>query len=92
VTRDVKRWSDQSEADLQDALSDIDEFTDIVTTFIATLADTIVPAVKKTFPNQIPWVDGSIRDALNSCNAAYNSGLVSGLMDEYKAAKKRYRA
>jgi len=52
VTRDVKRWSDQSEADLQDPLnmflssfSDI-EFTDIVTSFIATLAGTIIPTVK----------------------------------------------
>jgi len=56
----------------------------------------------RSFPNQKPWVDGSIHAALNARTAAYNSGLVSGHMEEYKApsyrlrravkeAKKRYR-
>jgi len=47
-------------------------------------------------------VDGSIHTALNARTAAYNSSLVSGNMDEYKAAsytlrrmvkdaKRRYR-
>lgn len=56
--RDITRWSDQSEADPQDTLSDVDwymflsnssdisEFTaDMVTSFIAMLGDTIVPTV-----------------------------------------------
>jgi len=83
--------------------SDIIDFTDVVTRFIATLADTIVPTVKvRSFVNQKPWVDGSIRHALNTCTAAYNSSLVSRHMDEYKAlsyglqravkdTKRRYR-
>jgi len=65
--------------------------------------DTIIPTVKmRFFPNQKPWFGGSIRDALNARTAAYNCGLVSGHMDEYKAAsyglwravkdaKRRYR-
>ncbi len=52
--------------------------------------------------NQKPWVDRSIRDAVNHRTAAYNAGLLSGNMSEYKAscyalrravrsAKRRYR-
>jgi len=66
--------------------SDVSEFMNVVTSFIATLADTIVPMVKViSFPNQKPWVDGFIRDALNDRTAAYNSGVVSGHMDKDKA-------
>ncbi len=54
------------------------------------------------FSNQKPWVDRTIRDAVNYCTAAYNAGLLSGYMSEYKAscyalqravraAKLRYR-
>ncbi len=56
----------------------------------------------RTFSNQKPWVDRSIRDAVNHRTAAYNAGLLSGNMSEYKAlcyalrrairaAKRRYR-
>ncbi len=56
----------------------------------------------RTFSNQKPWVDRSIRDAVNHRTAAYNAGLLSGNMSEYKtscyalcravrAAKLRYR-
>ena len=74
IKREVKRWTDQSEAMLQDALSDVDwemfqtsssdvsEFTETVVDFITTLADNIVPTrTVKIFPNQKPWVDSSIR-------------------------------
>ena len=98
VTRDIKRWFDQSEAMLQDALSgvdwnmfqsssrDISEFAEAVTVFIATIANNIGPTVRVSiFPNQKPWVDRSIHIALNGRTAAYNSGLSSGNMDDYKA-------
>jgi len=63
--------------------SDVKEFTDVVTSFIVRLLDTIIPTVKvRSFPNKKPWVDGSIHDALNAHTAAYNSGH----MDKYKAA------
>ncbi len=56
----------------------------------------------RTFSNQKPWVDRTIRDAVNHHTAAYNAGLLSGNMSEYKtscyalrravrAAKLRYR-
>jgi len=57
--------------------SDVSDFTDVVTNFIATLEDTTVPTVKVI---SFPWVDGSIRAALNAPTAVY-SGLVSGHMD-----------
>ncbi len=55
-----------------------------------------------TFSNQKPWVDRTIRDVVNHRSAAYNAGLLSGNMSEYKAscyalrwavraAKRRYR-
>jgi len=60
---------------------------DVVMSFIAILEDTIVPMVKvRSFPYQKPWVGGSIRAAVNARTAAYNSSLVFGNMDEYKAA------
>ncbi len=56
----------------------------------------------RTFSNQKPWLDRSIRDAVNHRTASYNAGLLSGNMSEYKAscyalrrairaAKRRYR-
>jgi len=59
----------------------------MVASFIGMLADTIVPMVKvRSFPNQTTWVDGSLRATLNAHTAAYNSGLVSGELNEYKVA------
>jgi len=65
---------------------DISEFADMVMSFIATLCNHV-----SSFPNQKPWVDGYIRNALNACTAAYNSGLVSGHMDEYKVESYGFR-
>ncbi len=56
----------------------------------------------RPFSNQKPWVDRTIRDAVNHRTAAYNTGLSSGNMSKYKAscyalrravraAKLRYR-
>jgi len=54
------------------------------------LAVTLAPAVKvRSFPNEKPWVDGSIHDALNARTAAYNSSLVYGHMDAYTDSGER---
>ncbi len=56
----------------------------------------------RTFSNQKPWVDRTIGLAVNQRTAAYNAGLLSGNMSDYKAscyalrlavraAKLRYR-
>ncbi len=111
----MTRWSSHSEAMLQASLDDVDwdmfransadvsEFTDVAVSFINTLTDQATETVTiRTFSNQKPWVDRSIRDAVNHRSAAYNAGLLSGNMSEYKiscyalrravrAAKLRYR-
>ncbi len=68
-----------------------------------TLTDQATETVtKRKFSNQKPWVDRSIHDAVNHRTAAYNAGLLSGNMSDYKtscyalrpavrAAKLRYR-
>ncbi|KAK1803647.1 hypothetical protein P4O66_020754, partial [Electrophorus voltai] len=99
VQREVARWTDQSVAALQDALDDaawdmfrrstddVSEFTEAVVGFIEKLVDDTIPRITiKKFSNQKPWVDRTIREALNSRTAAYNAGIISGNMDEYKSA------
>ncbi|KAK1784140.1 hypothetical protein P4O66_021148, partial [Electrophorus voltai] len=79
VQREVARWTDQSVAALQDALDDADwdmfrrstddvsEFTEAVVGFIGKLVDDTIPRITiKKFSNQKPWVDRTIREALNS--------------------------
>ncbi len=115
VERELTRWSSHSEAMLQASLDDVDwdmfrasssdvsEFTDVALSFVNTLTEQATETVTiRTFTNQKPWVDRSIRDAVNHRTAAYNAGLLSGNMSEYKAlcyalrcairaAKRRYR-
>ncbi len=99
VEREVTRWSSHSEAMLQASLDDVDwdmfrassadvsEFTDVAVSFINTLTDQATETVTiRTFSNQKPWVDRSIRDAVNHRTAAYNAVLLSGNMSEYKTS------
>ncbi len=114
MKREVTRWSSHSEAMLQ-ALDDVDwdmfrasssdvsEFTDVAVSFVNTLTEQATETITvRTFPNQKPWVDRTIRAAVNKRTAAYNEALLSGNMSEYKAscyalrravrsAKLRYR-
>ncbi|KAK1797423.1 hypothetical protein P4O66_008792 [Electrophorus voltai] len=91
-------WTDQLVAALQVTLDDADwdmfwhssddvsNYMETVVGFIGKLVDDTIPrATIKTFPNQKPWVDKTIRKALNSRTAAYNVGIISGNMDEYKS-------
>ncbi len=111
----MTRWSSHSEAMLQASLDDVDwdifrasssdvsEFTDVALSFVNTLTEQATETVTiRTFTNQKPWVDRSIRDAVNHRTAAYNAGILSGNMSEYKAScyalrrairatKRRYR-
>ncbi len=113
--REVTRWSSHSEAMLQASLDDVDwdmfrassadvsEFTDVALSFVNMLTDQATETVTiRTFSNQKPWVDRTIRAAVNQRTAAYNAGLLSGNMSDYKAscyalrravraAKLRYR-
>ncbi len=111
----MTRWSSHSDAMLQAALDDVDwnmfrasssdvsEFTYVALSFVNTLTEQATETVTiRTFSNQKPWVDRTIRDAVNHRSAAYNASLLSGNMSEYKAscyalrravraAKRRYR-
>ncbi len=115
VQRVVTCWSSHSEAMLQAALDDVDwdmfrasssdvsEFTDVALSFVNMLTKQATETITvRTFPNQKPWVDRTIRAAVNKRTAAYNEALLSGNMSEYKAscyalrravraAKLRYR-
>ncbi len=83
--------------------ADVSKFTDVALSFINTLTEQATETVTiRSFSNQKPWVDRSIRDAVNHRTAAYNASLLSGNMSEYKAscyalrravraAKRRYR-
>ncbi len=97
MKRVVTRWSSHSEAMLQATLddvnwgmfrassSDVSEFTDVALSFVNTLTEQATETVTiRIFSYQKPWVDRSIRDAVNHRNAAYNVGLLSGNMSEYK--------
>ncbi len=111
VETEVTCWSSHSKAMLQVALDDVDwdmfrasssdisEFTDVALSFVNTLTEQVTI---RTFSNQKLWVDRTICDAVNHRTAAYNAGLLSGNMSEYKAscyalrravraAKLRYR-
>ena len=76
--KSVQRWSDQSDSTLQDCFHHVDwdmfriasnnntaEYADLVSEFIRTCVEDVVPiATIKTFPNQKPWIDGSIHEKL----------------------------
>ncbi len=83
--------------------SDVSEFTDVALSFVSTLTKQATETVTIwTFSNQKPWVDRTICDVVNHRTAAYNAGILSGNMSEYKAScytlrravravKRRYR-
>ncbi len=85
----MTRWSSHSEATLQPSLDDVDwdmfrasssdisEFTDVAVSFVNTLTEQATETVTiRTFSNQKPWVDRTIRDAVNDRTAAFNAGLL----------------
>ena len=71
-----------------------------VTEFIGKCIGDVVPKVTiQTYPNQKPWIDGSICAKLKARSTAFNHGKVTGKMVEYhyslhkaiKQAKRQYR-
>ncbi|KAK0149801.1 ABC transporter G family member 23 [Merluccius polli] len=99
--RSIHRWSDQSDAELQDcfelvdwevfweATADIHEYTDTVMSFIQKCVEDIVPT--KTvcvFPNQKAWLDHSVRLALTARDRAFSSGnMEEGKIAQYNLRK-----
>ena len=83
--------------------NNLDTYTDTMTEFIRKCIGDVVPTVTiKTYPNQKPWIDGSIRVKLKARTTAFNNGKETGIMAEYKQcsyslhkaikqAKRQYR-
>ncbi len=55
--------------------SDVSEFTDVALSFVNTLTEQETITIR-TLSNQKPWVDRTIRDAVNHRTVAYNAGLL----------------
>jgi hypothetical protein len=65
--------------------NNIDTSTDTEKEFIRKCIGYAVPTVTiKTYPNQKPWIDGSIRAKLKARTIAFNQGKKTGNMEEYK--------
>jgi hypothetical protein len=84
VTRSIKKWSDDTDAKLQDCFSNTDwnmfwdssdrneEYTTSVICFINKCIDDVIPTVTvRTYPNQKPWITGNIRTELWGRAAAF---------------------
>jgi hypothetical protein len=91
MLRSGQRWFDQSDSTLQDCFdhvdwemfciasnNNIDEYADSVSEFITKCIGDVAPTASiKKFPNQKPWIDGSIRAKLKAQTTAFNL-LVTG--------------
>ena len=83
--------------------NNIDVYAGSVSEFISKWIGDIIPSVTiKTFPNQKPWIDGSICTKLKAPTTTFNHGKATGNMTEYKLssysllkaikqAKRQYR-
>ena len=97
MLRTIQRWSDQSESMIQDCFdhmdwelfrvaseNSIDTYTNTVIEFIRKCIGDVVPTVTiKSYANQTPWIDGSIRSKLKARIITFNHGKVTGNMVEY---------
>ena len=85
MTKSIKKWSDEADAKLQDCFvstdwnmfrdySDgIEEYTTSVTGFINKCIKDVIPTltILRTYPNQKPWITGSIRTELKARVASF---------------------
>ena len=82
VTRSIRKWSDDADANLQDSFASTDWnlFRDSsngigerpVTSFINKCIDDVFPTVTvRTYPNQKPWITGNICTELKAKAAAF---------------------
>ena len=72
--------------------NNIDVYADSVSKFISKCIDDVVPTVTiKIFPNQKPWIDGSILAKLKAQTNAFNHGKATGNMTKYKPCRYSLR-
>ena len=105
TTREVRRWSDQSDAMLQDCFDhvdwemfrdssgSVDEYADTVTAFIRKCVDDVVPCRQvRVYPNQKPWLNCEVRSALSARSAAFRAGNTEEYKQSNYALRKSIRA
>ena len=98
----IKKWSDEADAKLQDCFAStdwnmfrdssngIEEYITSVIDFMNKCIDDVVPTVTVcTYPNQKPWITGSIHTELKARAAAFKNRYA--LRRTIKQAKPQYR-
>lgn len=97
MLRSIQRWSDQPDSTLQECFdhvdwnmfqvasdNNIDGYTYSVSEFMRKCIRDVLTVNIKTFTNQKPWIDGSIRAKLKARTTAFNHAKVTGNTTEYK--------
>ena len=80
----IKISSNWSEIQCRHWKNNIDIYADSVSDFINKCNGNVVPTVTiKTYPNQKPWMDGSIRTKLKVLSTAFIHGKRPGNIAEY---------
>ena len=70
--------------DRETSENNIDIYPDSGSEFIGKCIGNVVHTVTiKTYPNQKPWIDGSILAKLKTCKTAFNHGKATRNMAEY---------
>ncbi len=73
--------------------NDIDELTDVVTSWIKYCESTVIPEKKfKVYPNSKPWIMKSLKMLLHKKNKAFKEGNILELHNLQKKIKREIRA
>ncbi|KAK0134267.1 hypothetical protein N1851_030177 [Merluccius polli] len=100
----IKDWSDDPCLALQgclectdldmfkDSCSDIDELTDVISSWVSYCEDTVIPIkAVKVYPNSKPWVTKSLKGLLREKNRVFKEGNLLVLHKLQKDIKREIR-
>lgn len=103
-TRQVKVWSEEATLALQGCLDctlweefvkssrDIDELTEVVSSWVAYCEDTIIPnKVVKIYPNNKPWVSKQLKDLLKKKKLVFRQNNLQELHSIQKEIKREIK-
>jgi len=73
IIRTVQGWTEEPSSALQDKEgSDLESYTSAVLSYVQFCTDAVLPTkTVKVFPNQKPWMDGTVRPLLKAQDSAY---------------------
>lgn len=104
TTRNIKVWSEEATLTLQGCLSgtvwqefiesstDINELTDVVSSWITYCEDIVVPVkTVKSYPNSKPWVNGHLKILINKKKQAFKQGNSTELVSVQREIKREIR-